>query len=129
MMRLGTLSREMCRYARRDEQSGMRKAAPVEHIKDLLARGLTHPVVNLREGYGLSVVVCAGLRVGVEIQLLGLWHDRRVFSEVMHIGLRLPCLRVNPSVIALFLNGPTGTVTATLRAEKYSACMEPLKSK
>ena len=62
---------------------------PIEHIKHLLARGLAHPIVNLRKGYRLSVFVGAGLRVGVEIQLLGLRNDRRVFSEVMHIGSRL----------------------------------------
>ena len=36
--------------------------------------------------------------------------------------------RVNPSVTAPFLNGPTGTVTGTLR-EEFSACIDPLASK
>src|SRR5215469_1634027 len=60
----------------------------VDHIEDSLARGLTHPVVDLRKSKRLPVVG-AGLCVGIEIEILGLGNDWRIFPEMADIRFRL----------------------------------------
>ena len=88
-----------------------RKARIVEHLvehgKNLLARGLAHPAVDLRKGDRLSVVG-AGLRAGVEFKVLGLGDDRRARPEMMDIGSRLHVSPGESERDRAFLERPNG---------------------